>query len=51
MGITAHQGMSRKKKKKKCVFSFMTKPGGYTAGIAYMTDVHICNLKQTEAGR
>lgn len=29
----------------------MTKPGGYAAGITYMTDVHIWSLKYTEAGK
>lgn len=29
----------------------MTKAGGYTAGITYMTDVHIWSLKYTEAER
>lgn len=44
MGSTADQG-DMSGGKKKGVFSFMTKPGGYAAGITYMTGVHIWSLK------
>ena len=45
MGSTADQGDMSGGGGGGGKVSFMTKPGGYAAGITYMTGVHIWSLK------